>query len=311
MSGLRTTHTSTVTEDRIDHLGHMNVRFYGADARAGADAFVRDVVGLGADVRVAPVDLYTRHHAEQLLGARLEVRVGVVDAVPGSLTLYLELANRDTGVLAATFVQRLVALGPEGPTTAWPADPAGLERVEIPEHGRSRTIGLGGMTPERGTDLPGADAVPSLARLRELDLAIRRPRQVTPEECDEGGVARLVDAPGLVWGGEPVEDRDGPLLHDGPDGERIGMASMETRMQVLHLPTVGTTIQSHGAMVSVGDKVSHHVMWSHEVDTGRPLVTFEVVNLAFDVGARRSARIPDAVRADMARRLHPELAPAR
>ncbi|MFT6393412.1 MAG: hypothetical protein ACJA14_002942, partial [Ilumatobacter sp.] len=31
--GLAVTHTSTVTADQIDHLGHMNVRYYGVNAR--------------------------------------------------------------------------------------------------------------------------------------------------------------------------------------------------------------------------------------------------------------------------------------
>ncbi len=50
MSGLTTTHTSTVTEDQIDHLGHMNVRFYAVNARAGTDALLADL-GLGRTPR--------------------------------------------------------------------------------------------------------------------------------------------------------------------------------------------------------------------------------------------------------------------
>jgi acyl-CoA thioesterase FadM len=50
-------------------------------------------------------------------------------------------------------------------------------------------------------------------------------------------------------------------------------------------------------------------MWAYDVDREDLLTTFEVVNLAFDVGARRPMRIPDAIRAAEAAILHPDLAP--
>jgi hypothetical protein len=49
-------------------------------------------------------------------------------------------------------------------------------------------------------------------------------------------------------------------------------------------------------------------MWAYDVDRRDLLITFEVVNLAFDVGARRPMRIPDAIRAREASVLHPDLA---
>ena len=94
-SGLTVTHTSTVTPDQIDHLGHMNVRYYGVNACSAT----RSLVG------AAPiVDMYTRHHREQLVGAELEVRSGLLDVDDRTVRLYHELANTDTGDVAATFV---------------------------------------------------------------------------------------------------------------------------------------------------------------------------------------------------------------
>ena len=71
MAELRTTHHLTVTEDMIDHLGHMNVRFYGQAALAASGVLAPEAEG---GIEVVPVDLYTRHFREQLLGAELEVR---------------------------------------------------------------------------------------------------------------------------------------------------------------------------------------------------------------------------------------------
>src|SRR5881394_580859 len=99
---LAVTHTSSVTEDQIDHLGHMNVRFYGVNAHAGTAALL-DALGVGRD-DVQVVEAYTRHHREQLLDAQLVVRSGVLDVGRSDLRLYHELANDETGVLAATFV---------------------------------------------------------------------------------------------------------------------------------------------------------------------------------------------------------------
>ena len=72
--GLAVTHHSTVTEEQIDHLGHMNVRFYGVNAAAGTRALLAEL-GVGRR-RAQVVDLYTRHRREQLLGAELVVRSG-------------------------------------------------------------------------------------------------------------------------------------------------------------------------------------------------------------------------------------------
>ena len=69
MPALEVTHTSTVTDDQIDHLGHMNVRFYGTNAQAASNAVV-DRLGIDPG-RVDLTDVYTRHHQEQLLGASL------------------------------------------------------------------------------------------------------------------------------------------------------------------------------------------------------------------------------------------------
>src|SRR3546814_12500057 len=103
----------------IDHLGHMNVRYYGAAARAASDERVRRFGGAG-DLSVDAVDLYTRHFREQLLGADLEVRSAVLHHGGGSLRVYHELRNTETEDLAASFVHRLEARDRRGPMAEWP-----------------------------------------------------------------------------------------------------------------------------------------------------------------------------------------------
>ncbi len=301
-SELTTTHASAVTEDQIDHLGHMNVRFYGVNAQSGTAAIIADLVG---DTRVTfrPIDVYTRHHREQLLGARLVVRSGVVEMLDDGLRIYHELANDDRDTLAATFVHRVRAEDQSGRPVALPgfiADRARTRIVDIPTHGATRSISL-------ATD-PIATA-PALDLLRDRDLAMRKIRTVGTEECDATGSYVPAFAPMLTWGGEPANDRIPEMLHNGPGGLRMGWASMETRMTIARLPHLGDRIQSFSAVIALADKTSHRIQWAYDVDRGDLLTTFEVVNLAFDINARGPMSIPDSIRDSEAFVLNLDLAP--
>jgi len=129
------------------------------------------------------------------------------------------------------------------------------------------------------------------------------------DECDADGSYIPFMAPALVWAGEPVGGRFPEMLHEGPNGERMGWASMETRIVTRRLPRLGDRIQSFSAVIGLADKVMHNIMWAYDVDREELLVTFEVVNLAFDIGARRPMQIPDHIRAIQAAQLHADLAP--
>lgn len=300
-SPLTVTHRSAVTEDQIDHLGHMNVRFYGVNAHAGTAAIL-DALGVDRiDTQV--VDAYTRHRREQLLGAPLVVCSGVLDVDRFDLRLYHELANEDTGDLAATFVHRVRREDGRGEALPLPDDTAVRAThlmTTIPPHGASRSIPL--------ESDPIATA-PALIDLRTRDLAMRKVRAVSEEECTPAGTYVRTMAPMLVWGGAPVDRAAPEMLHTTDDGRRMGWASMETRLAIRRLPRAGDRIQSFSAVLAMADKTSHRILWAYDVDREDLLVSFEIVNLAFDVAARAPMSIPQRFR-DMERTvLHPELAP--
>jgi acyl-CoA thioesterase FadM len=302
MSELRTTHHSEVTEDQIDHLGHMNVRFYAVNAQAGTEAMLAWLPGWGARPYLVH-DVYTRHHREQLLGTRLVVRSAVLGAGPDGLRLHHELAAQDTGVLAATFVHRVSPLDEGGQRAPLPDRLAAAAEdlaVPPPPYAATRTISL-------DTDVMAS--APSLDEVRARGLAMRRERRVTAEECDEQGRYRTEAAPMLVWGGEPVVRDTGPWLDETPDGRLMGWASMETRIQLRRLPRVGDRVQAFGAGVAVHDKVTHRVHWTFDLDRGEVLAGFEIVNLAFDIRGRRPMSIPEAHRQRELAALQPDLAP--
>jgi acyl-CoA thioesterase FadM len=299
---LRITHRSAVTEDQIDHLGHMNVRFYAVNAQAGTAAMLAGLPGWGGRP-FAVHDVYTRHHREQLLGTPLVVRSAVLGAGPGGLRLHHELAAEESGVLAATFVHGISPLDEGGEPAPLPDRLAAAAEdlaVPVPPYAASRTVLL---------DADLMETAPSLDTLRERGLAIRREREIYAEECDAAGHYRPELAPMLVWAGEPLRPETGPMLIEQPDGTLLAWATMESRIQLRRLPTAGDRIQSFGAGVAVHDKVTHRVHWTYDLDRRELLSGFEIVSLAFDIRSRRPVSIPEEHRQRELAALQPDLAP--
>lgn len=300
---LRTTHTTTVTEDQIDHLGHMNVRYYAQNAQRASRRFLEGLPGW-AGSRPELFDVYTRHHREQLLGSSLEVRSGVLGVDAESLTLHHELANVETGDLAATFIHRLRPTDDSGTRLTLPDETiatAAEQLIEPPAHAAPRSI-----VPDH--DL--AAGSPTLAELQERGLAMRLPRVVGDDECDAEDRVPADLAPMLIWGGEPVESSDMDLTHETDDGLVLAWASMESRLRLVAPARRGMRIQAHSAVIDVHDKVIHGLQWAHDLDSGKLLVAFETVSLAFDIGARRPVSIPAPVRARLVAALQADLVPA-
>lgn len=298
---LRTTHTATVTEDQIDHLGHMNVRFYLAHAFTGTQVVLGSLPGWAGPHRVH--DFYTRHHREQLLGSSLVVRSAILGASHRGLRLHHELANADTGELAATFVHVVSPLGEDGEPAPLPDELVSVALGEAqphPEYAASRTISL---------EVDLLERAPSLATLRERELAMRKERRVSAEECDEQGRFRIELAPMLNWAGEPIGRDQEELLYPLDDGVVMGWAVMESRWQVGRLPDRGDRIQSFAATVGVHDKVLDRVHWAYDLDREEVTVVYQAISLAFDTVARRPVSIPPRFRDRQLEIVQPDLAP--
>ena len=101
----------------------------------------------------------------------------------------------------------------------------------------------------------------------------------------------------LVWGGEPLAGSSGAELHDGPDGQKIGWASMESWVVVACYPRRGATVQSFSATIAVHAKTTHRILWAFDVDSEDLLIAFEVVDLSFDTVTRQAVPIPPDLRA--------------
>ncbi len=299
-------HEAVVGEDEIDELGHMNVRFYLVKALEASRALAEHV-GLGREAvaeRGGVLELrdaWTRHRAEQLVGARLEVHGGVLDVRADGLRVYHDLVNPAKGELAASFVQAFVL---RDATTRAPmplpedvAARAAGATVDWPEHGRPRTI-----------DLDTKPTAPALELVVERDLAMRKPRVIGDDECGEDGVFVANRYQELFWAGEPAQPRDNDSwLIDLEGGGQMGWATLESRGVLHALPRAGTRIQSFGAEVQLAAKTSYRHHWVFDVDSRELLCTSSIVNLAFDIGARRAIEIPERVRAGLERVFCPDL----
>ena len=107
----------------------------------------------------------------------------------------------------------------------------------------------------------------------------------------------------------PSEEEERDWIRKGPNGERMGWATMESRLRINRLPPLRTRIQSFVATTAIERKTTRSTMWAYDLAAGDVLVAFEVVNLAFDIDARRSILIPDDYVAVEQRRFHPEFVP--
>lgn len=303
---LQVLHEATVGPDEIDHLGHMNVRFYAEKALRATRALAGQM-GLTREYcadegRVLEMrGTYTRHYREQMKGADLVVKGGVLDAHADGLRLYHELLNPARGERAATFVHDM---GLCDETTRSPrplpemvADLAAKRLVEWPEHGRPRTV-----------DLSREPQALSLDEARDRGIAMRQVRELREEECTDGGFFPAVRYGELIWGGVPVSAKTGFLpLQDLEGGGKFGWAILESRGILRRLPKAGTRIQSFGAQVELGRKTSYRHSWLFDVDQGDILCMSSTVDIAFDIGARRAIEIPADVRARLEPHCHPDL----
>lgn len=298
---LRRLHTSVVPREEIDQLGHMNVRFYGVRAIAATRQLADDlnlVTGAGKDVRLVFTDLFTRWFREQLEGAPLEVWGGVLDASETKIRVYQQLINADTGELSASFAHSLelqnAATGEVVPFAPDVVDAGLAARVEWPEQSRPRSI-----------DLEHDPKLLTLDEAKSRGLSTWGSRTIDPDECGKDGYFDSKFFFNLVWGREDDEDDDDWLQEH--EGRRFGWASLESRGTLFRLPRAGDRIQSFGAVVDIGAKTRNEKFWVFDLDRGDLLCTAQIVNAAFDIGARKALVIPDKQRSELEARHHPDL----
>jgi acyl-CoA thioester hydrolase len=311
---LRTFDTADVQPAEIDHLGHMNVRFYAERSQRANTALLAEL-GLEPDaergVRLTQTDSYTRYQREQFAGATLAVNGGVLGADAGGVRTYYELANPANGEIAATFLITSAFTDRESGESAGLPDSvqaaANAQRIELPAHGRPRTIDMG---PPR-IDLAFDDVAARIAEDPDDPMSRRSEWVVPPEACDEHGV--LADLGAMMFGGFRAPTAEemrqfGPMTFQTDEGHRIGWASLETRMVRVSSARAGDALCSLGAEIGLHHKVRHTRRWLFNTTTGRLVTLNDNVNIALDLDARRAIDIPASLRKSIQARHVPEFA---
>lgn len=303
---MQTYHESRVEAADIDNLGHMNVRIYAQKAAHAVKALAAEI-GLGQNTLeqagsvIHTSDTHTRFYKEQLEGAPLEVRGGVISAEAEGIAVYLELINPETGDRAATFRNVFQLRGGESRAPR-AIDQEILARahalgVDWPEHGRPRSLPLG---PVRGDVMLGdMDARGIGSRFDAYTVA--------PEQCDAYGYMDVSDGLSLSFAGMPI--KLGPK-HRGfrtPDGKPVSIATVEQRYFIFDLPRAGDSVANYTVNVGIGDKLIDFRHWSFDEGTGKPLSVMAQVGLNFDIQTRRTMDFSPAMRAEIEANLHPEL----
>lgn len=317
-------YSSEVQSNEIDHLGHLNVRFYMERAQR-AFKVLTDSLGLGLDAcsargaRLVQHDSYTRFHREQFKGSTLVVRGGVLAAGPEGLSLYFEVVNDARAEIAATFIIGASLVAPATrevlslPAAAVAAAGAGL--IEAPDHGRPRSVDLG---PPR-LDVRFEDLADRLGDDGADPMGRRMERTIEAADCDEFGF--LADTQDMMFGnlrmprlpqegeGEaPGGAHWGPMTFTSDEGHRFGWASMETRTVRVSAPRAGDLLASIGAEIALHGKARHSRRWIFNTTTGQIVSLNDNVSVALDLDARRSIEIPPKLRSQLERRHLPEFA---
>jgi acyl-CoA thioester hydrolase len=313
-------YSSEVKPSEIDHLGHMNVRYY-MERVQQANMALMERFGLGAaackaqGARLVQHDSYTRYHREQFVGSPLVVRGGVLSADPDGLALYFEVANDAKQQIAATFILN-VSLIERATRQRLPLPDAAVAKaaanlIATPAHGQPRSVDLGAPR----LDVRFEDLAERLGDDHADPMSRRMERTIEAADCDQFGFLR--DSQDMMFGtlrmprppkegeGEPAW---GPMTFTSDEGHRFGWASMETRTVRVSQPRAGDALCSIGAEIALYGKVRHSRRWIFNTTTGAIVSLNDNVSVALDLDARRSIEIPAKVRTALERRHLPEFA---
>lgn len=296
---------SRVEPAEIDNLGHMNVRVYARKAARGT-LNLASYLGLGFDrlrddrAVVQIMDVHTRFYREQLEGAPLGVRGGVRHAGPDRIDAYMEMFNRDTGDVAATFNHGFGLF--DGATRASRTipqdvlDAAAEAMIEWPDRGRPRSLPIEPVSP---VSREAAQGEGSFVRFPSYT--------VEAAECDGYGFMDISDAKTIALARMPIKIEMKHRVFDPDVARRVAIATMESRHVMFRVPRLGEPVVSETRHADVTAKTVVFQHWSYNEETGEPISLGLQFGIAFDLDARRSAEFPPAMREALASNKRPDI----
>ena len=279
-----------------DQWGHLNVQFYLAKA---SDAQAHLIARLGlmpsrlrsSSGSLMPATDRALFKRELRAGDIYFVRSGIrAVAADGTLDIASRMVNQETGIESAAFETRLHWVGRDRTTPPpWPDDVAAAAAT------------LAGELADLQRPQPMANVLPVQQQIERLLLTYRG--SVEAWECDADGVApprahiaRFNDAITHLFRAMKIDRAE--LFASG-----LGSAALDYEIAYHRPLRSGTAVEIRSGMLALSDKVFHLVHYVLDSASGEVITTIVVAALFFDLTARKSVRMPAAVRAEAERLL--------
>ena len=290
-----------------DRMGHMNMRFYLANAMTALAGLAAELGMPSAFSEAAESTLLVREQHIRFLrearpGALLQITGGVLEMDETDARLLL-LMRHINGDLAASFqivVSHVTARD--------------LRPFPWPRRVRERALALAIAIPDkaqaRSVSLAPAAITASLARARELGLTRIANSVIQPADCDVFGrmraeyfLARIADGvPRLSHRPEAVDESG------AAKGEpSLGGAALEYRLIHLAWPRPGDRLQIWSGFSAVEPRIRNFVHWVLDPDSGRPWGVAEATAASVDLETRKIAPMSEPALALLRERVAPGL----
>lgn len=293
----------------LDHMGHMNVRFYAAHVVEGLAAFAGEMGLPGAFAADASATLavrgwHVRYLREARVSAPLRITAGVLDLAETHADLQFAVFHTVSGEPAGAYRVRVAHVAVRGERAfPWPARvraAAAALTVEPPKWAEHR-----GLQP-----LSFAEAFDS-APLTDSRFQPSLRGAVLPQECDVFGRMRpdaLVarDADGGMAVGRGLRDAAEALC--GPQPKTAGNAVVEYRARYFAAPRAGDQLRSVNGVTAIAERTFTVGQVTADPFTGRIWAASETLLAAFDLAERKSTPVLEADRAVIAPRVAAPLA---
>src|SRR5215469_16185033 len=272
MNGLVECYRGGVTIQECDAFGHLNIAYY---VERFADAAFELLQRLAPGARWRTRAIATRYVTELRAGDPIAIASGVIAIEAASLRIGHVVSNGMGGPITTVCEQELVLDAPDG--EAWAALAVRL--------------------------------VPSVVAWREerfepVDLPARRGpvatglNRVKAWEADEAGKLSLFGFVERFSTANLINMNEVGMTSAYMRAEKRGFATFETRLELFPpLPAIGDGVAVASGMLELGKssvKVLHEMTLAH---SGRRVARYYQAGVHFDLDARRSAPLPDALRA--------------
>lgn len=286
MSGLFITGRGAINAWECDQWGHLNVQFYLAKA-SDAQALLAARLGLvpsrlrGPVPCMMPVADRTLFKRELRAGDIYAIRTGIRGvATDGTLDIASRMVNQDTGVESAVFETRLRWVAADRHTALpWPEDVLAAAQA------------LAGDLPEAPP--PMAQTAPAAPDIATLELTYRG--SVEPWECGADGIApprahiaRFNDAITHLFNAMKI-DRNS-LFRRG-----FGSAALDYDIEYRRPMRSGQGVDIRSGLLAAGEKIFHVVHYVVDAVSGEIITSIVVTALFFDLAARRTVPIRQAL----------------